>query len=361
MGNKVDRFHCPGPAPFMNVREAKSQQDALQWESFLERCSATTHCHRWGWKQVIEKSCGWPTFYLIAEEDGETKGVVPLVWQRSWLFGSFLTSMPYLNAGGVIASTETAKQELLTAAIALARRLQVKYLELRHRGNPHLPSSLPVRAHKVAPIFHLQDRQDALWDALPHKVRTDVRKGMKSELVADFGGCEFLDEFYEVFAQNMRDLGTPVYSPKLFAEILRAFPEDTHICLVRLHGKPVATSFLVGHGKTLEAVWSASLYDYLAKRPNMFLYWSILCFAMERGFRTFDFGRSTIDSGTHRFKKRWGTEDVPLYWVYWLPGDKPLPQLNVDNRRYQVAIRFWQRLPVALTKIIGPPIVKRLP
>lgn len=345
----------------MNVREAKSEQDASRWRQFVETCPEATHCHRWEWKQVVERSFGWPTFYLLAEEDGTTGGVLPLVWQRSWLFGSFLTSMPYLNAGGVIAASEEARQALLDAAIALARDLRVGYLELRHHGNSHFSSSLPTKTHKVAPVLRLPTAQEALWEALPHKVRTDIRKGMKSELVAEFGRLEFLDDFYQIFARNMRDLGTPVYRAKFFSQILRAFPEEAHICVVRRHGKPVATSFLVGGGRTLEAVWSASLYNYLAMRPNMFLYWSILCFAVERGCQLFDFGRSTIDSGTHRFKRQWGTEDVPLHWTYWLPEGRALPQLNVENRRYHLAIRLWQKLPVSVTKLIGPPLVKRLP
>lgn len=307
----------------------------------------------------MERSFGWQTFYLLAEEDGEIRGLLPLVWQKSTLFGSFLTSVPYLNAGGLLAENDAAKEALVAEAIALARITKARYLELRHRLNPEL--GLPTRTHKVAVVLTLNGNREALWAALPHKVRTDIRKGMKSDLKVDFGGAELLEDFYEVFARNMRDLGTPVYGRGFFAEILRVFPDETFVCRVRHGDTTVAASFLIGYRGTLEAVWSSSRYDFLAMRPNMFLYWNILCFASDRGFRLFDFGRSSIGSGTYRFKKQWGSQDVPLFWAYWLPEGDSLPELNPENPRYRLAIRIWQHLPVPMTKLLGPPLAKRLP
>lgn len=343
----------------IKVRLARDPADGVLWDGFVDSRAESTHCHRWGWKEVVENAFGWRTFYLLAEEEGEVRGLLPLVWQKSRLFGSFLTSVPYLNAGGVLAENEAAKQTLVDEAIVIACKSKVRYLELRHRLDPEL--SLPTRRHKVALVLPLNGIPESLWASLPHKVRTDVRKGMKSGLQAEFGGREFLDDFYRIFARNMRDLGTPVYGRHFFSEILRVFPRDAHVCRVRQGRATVAASFLIGHQGSLEAVWSCSHYDYLALRPNMFLYWSILSFASEHGFRLFDFGRSTIGSGTHRFKKQWGAQDVPLSWVYWIPNGESLPQLNPENPRYRLAIRLWQRLPVSMTRLLGPPLARRLP
>ena len=372
-GNPGQEINVPSPSPqsgaqgvalggkpfIVNIRRAQDRADGLRWERFLAQRTDAGHCHRWGWKEVIEESFGWPTFYLLAEEGDEILGVLPLVWQKSRLFGSFLTSVPYLNAGGVLAENEQVRDALIGEAIELARKRKARYLELRFRSEPGL--RLPTRCHKVAMVLPLQPDAEAMWAALPHKVRTDIRKGMKANLTAEFGGQEFLADFYSVFARNMRDLGTPVYSQRFFAEILRVFPEDAHICRVRHRDTTIAVSFLIGHRGTLEAVWSASRYDYLAMRPNMFLYWSILRFATERRFHFFDFGRSTIGSGTHHFKKQWGAQDVPLHWTYWLPDGASLPELNPENPRYRLAIRLWQRMPVSVTNLIGPSLAKRLP
>jgi serine/alanine adding enzyme len=343
----------------MRIDLVTGEADAVLWEGFVNTDTQCCNYHRWGWKQVIENSFGWPTYYLMAREDTQVLGILPLVWQKSRLFGSFLTSLPFLNCGGVIAQSKRAKDALVVEGIAFAKRLRVEYLELRHRSDPEV--GLPVKTHKVAMVMEVKPDADAMWAALPHKVRTDIRKSMKSELEAEFGGEEFLHDFYEIFAKNMRDLGTPAYHRDFFAEILKAFPKDSYICVVRHKGKPVAVSFLSGYRDTIEALWSSSLYEFAAMKPNMFLYWKILCFAGERGFHFFDFGRSSIGSGTHRFKKQWGSQEVPLYWVYWVPEGAALPELNIDNPRYRAAIWLWQRLPVSVTKMIGPPIVKRLP
>ena len=343
----------------MKIRLANSEADAHLWQQFVDEHTECSNYHRWGWKRVIEHSFRWPTFYLMGEEANKIQGILPLVWQKSWMFGSFFTSLPFLNCGGVVADSREAMDALVAEAITLAKQSRVDYLELRQRTNPEL--GLVTKTHKVAMVRSIEPDAENMWAALPHKVRTDIRKAINSDLAADFGTEELLDDFYGVFARNMRDLGTPVYSRHFFSEILRTFPGDNHICIVRHQGRPVAASFLMGYRDTLEAGWSSSCYDYISMKPNMFLYWKILCFAGERGYRVFDFGRSSIGSGTHRFKKQWGAREVPLYWLYWVPREANLPEVNKENPRYRLAISLWQRLPVSLTKLIGPSIVKCLP
>ena len=342
----------------LQIELATTELQSQLWQDFVEKHIDCSNYHRWGWKHVIEESFHWPTFYLMASAGNRVEGILPLVWQKSRMFGSFLTSLPFLNCGGVVAETAAAKEALVAEAIALAKRFRAKYLELRHRNDPQL--DLPTKTHKVAMILPVQADTEKMWSTLPHKVRTDIRKGMKSGLTSEFGG-QFLDEFHAVFARNMRDLGTPVYSRRFFSEMLKNFPTDTHICIVRHDGKAVAASFLTGYRGLLEAGWSSSLYSYASMRPNMFLYWKILCFAGEHGYEVFDFGRSTIGSGTHRFKKQWASQEIPLHWVYWVPDGAKLPEINKENSRYRLAIRLWQKLPVAVTKLVGPHIVKCLP
>jgi serine/alanine adding enzyme len=221
--------------------------------------------------------------------------------------------------------------------------------------------SLVQKTNKVTVVLPICSNQDQMWKALDTKTRTKVRKSMNLGLKAEFGGKEFLDDFYDIFAQNMRDLGTPVYAKVFFSNILDAFPHNTHICVVRHEGKAIASSFLSGYRDRVEAVWSSSIRKYLSMKPNMFLYWNLFCFAGEHNYKLFDFGRSTVGSGTHDFKLQWGAETIPLFWDYWLPPGGTLPGLNPDNPKYQLAIRIWQKLPVPVTRFIGPHIVRCLP
>lgn len=348
-----------GSEPRMKIELFNSEADAERWQAFVNSHPGCTNYHRWNWKTVIEKSFDWPTFYLAAIEGKELRGILPIVWQKSWLFGSFLTSMPFLNAGGIVAESDSIQQALLHEGIGLAKRIGAKHLELRQREDHQF--SLPARTNKVTVVLSVEQDSERMWKALSTKMRTKIRKSMSFGLSAEFGGLELLDDFYRVFSKNMRDLGTPVYGRNFFSEILRTFPLDTHLCVVRREGVPVATSFLSGFRDRIEAVWSSSDREYLSLKPNFYLYWNLLCFAGQRGYRLFDFGRSSKGSGTHEFKLQWGGKTIPLHWVYWLSEGRNLPQINPENPKYRMSILAWRRLPLAVTKAIGPRIGRCLP
>jgi serine/alanine adding enzyme len=343
----------------MKIVPCSSLADGQRWQEYIHGHPLSTNYHRWAWKHVIENSFGWPTYYWLAEENGKVQGILPLVWQRSRLFGSFLTSLPFLNAGGILADNGAAEQALLEEAVRLAKKVGARYLELRHREQHAL--NLQTKMSKVTLVLPVGSDEDKMWKNLSTKMRTKVRKSLSFGMTAKYGGIELVDDFYGVFSRNMRDLGTPVYGRNFFAEILQAFPQDTYICVVRHENNTVAASFLSGFRDRIEAVWSSSVQKYLPLKPNLFLYWNLLRFSGSKGYRLFDFGRSSVDSGTHEFKLQWGAQTVQLYWDYWLPDGSRLLELNPQNPKYRAAIWLWQRLPVSLTRLIGPRIVRCLP
>jgi serine/alanine adding enzyme len=344
----------------MNLVYAKSDADGTRWEEFVRASLAATCYHRWNWKQVIERSFGWPTYYLMAEEGSRVAGLLPLVWQKSALFGSFLTSLPFLNAGGILADSKQAERALLEEAVAIARRVGASSIEFRHR-EPH-DLGLPVKTNKVTMILPIHSDCELTWKALGAKTRNLVRKAQSFGMKAEFGGADCLDEFYVVFAHNMRELGTPVYSRTFFAQILQAFPRDTFLCRIRHEGVTIAVSFLCAFRERIESVWSSALHTHFHLKPNMFLYWSLLGHFGSKGYRLFDFGRSSIGSGTYAFKQQWGAQPVPLYWYTWLSsGVSELPERNPENPKYKLAIRVWQKLPLPVTNLIGPLVVRCLP
>jgi FemAB-related protein (PEP-CTERM system-associated) len=172
---------------------------------------------------------------------------------------------------------------------------------------------------------------------------------------------ELLDGFYEVFCRNMRDLGTPVYGKNFFRNVLEEFPETTRIISVKLGDKTVASGILTWFKDTLEVPWASSISDYREMCPNNLLYWEAIRFAINNGSLKFDFGRSTPGEGTFKFKKQWGAKPVQLYWQYLLKEGERLPELNTKNPKYEMAIKVWKKLPLAVTNFIGPHIVKNIP
>jgi FemAB-related protein (PEP-CTERM system-associated) len=334
--------------------------DAGRWAAFVQGSDCARNAHLVVWREIIETTFGHRAHYLIAEDDcGHIVGILPLVRLKSWLFGDFLVSMPYLNYGGPLARDHQTSRELVEEATRLGAKLGVRHLEVRTETPADF--GLRVRSSKVSMRLRLPPDPDDLWAGFPSKVRSQVRRASQEPVSVQVGREDVLDSFYAVFSQNMRDVGTPVYGRQFFAAILEHLPDAAWICCVFREGRPVAAGFLIGCGEVVEIPWASSLRAYNRYSPNMLLYWNALEFACRRGFRVFDFGRSSPDSGTFRFKQQWGAAPVPLFWHYWLRDDGPLPDLTPGNPRLQAAIRVWQHLPVAFTRLLGPRIVKNLP
>ena len=334
--------------------------EEVAWDGYVEEHPEATGYHLTGWRHLITKAFGHPTFYFMARgAQGEVRGILPLVFLKSALFGQFLVSLPYVNYGGLIADGPEVQEALLGVASEKAKELGASHIELRHTGGPEL--AWPKKDHKVSMRLDLPTRFEDLMKAFPPKLRSQVRRGEKEGMRVQVGGLEMLDDFYRVFSRNMRDLGTPVYRKEFFAAILSTFPKVATIAVVRYEGNSVATGFLYGFRHTLEIPWASSDRRYARFAPNMFLYGSVLKYACEQGYRCFDFGRSSKESGTYRFKEQWGAKPVQLQWYYWLRAGGPLPELNPQNPKYALAIRLWQQLPVSLTTMVGPMIAKYLP
>jgi FemAB-related protein (PEP-CTERM system-associated) len=337
--------------------------DEARWDDYANRAAGSTLYHLYGWRLVIERTFGHRCFYLHAVDDSQALvGVLPLVQLHSRMFGNMLVSLPFFNYGGICAESDAVRSALLESAIGLATERRADFVEIRHEDDhQRWQAGLPRKTSKVSMRLELPDSAGDLWKALGSKLRSQVQRPRKEGMTAVVGGDELLDDFYDVFSSNMRDLGTPVYPKSFFRNILRQFPDRTWIAAV-YNGKVAAASgFLAGFKDRIEIPWASSRREFNRFSPNMLLYWTCLELACTRGYRVFDFGRSTLDESTYRFKAQWGARPHPLYWYYWLPDGRQMPQVNPANPKYRAAIAVWQRLPVGLTRLIGPGIVKYIP
>jgi FemAB-related protein (PEP-CTERM system-associated) len=188
------------------------------------------------------------------------------------------------------------------------------------------------------------------------KLRSQINKALKEGLYSRIGGIELLEDFYEVFSINMRDLGSPVHSKKLIRTVLEEFQKESKIVVIYKEAQPLACSLMVGFKDTLENPWASALKEYSRFSPNMLLYWTMLEYACNGGYAYFDFGRSSINEGTYKFKEQWGAEPRPLYWHYFLADGHPMEQKDSEKSGFDKAIQYWKKLPVFVTKMIGPPI-----
>ena len=333
-----------------------SPAERQAWDAFVTTQPGSVGYQEWEWGSVFRRAFGHQPEYLLARQREAIVGALPLVELRSVLFGRLMSSLPFVNYGGVVSNTPEATDVLVSAAIRLARERGARHLELRHMTR-HLGAA-PCRQHKVSMQLPLGP---GIWDRFDRKVRNQIRKAEKSGLTAESGGVERLDEFYPVFARNMRDLGTPVYARRFFDEILRAFPERARVVVVRLAAQPVAAAVAFRTRETIEVPWASSLREHNALCPNHLLYWTVIQQGLEHGCRLLDFGRSTPDEGTFNFKKQWGAAPVPLYWEYPWIDRGGIPDQGPTNPKFRAAIALWKRCPLWLTKMVGPRIVRAIP
>lgn len=338
---------------------AVSSSPSNDWDDFVRLQPGAAVYFQSGWVLLPRDVFGHQTFFIEARDaNGRLVGGLPLVRQRS-LLGDFATSIPFFNYGGALAPSSEARNALMAKARDIVRDLGCSYLELRDI-NPDA-ENWDCRTDKVTMILQLPESMEVLGKRLGSKLRSQVKRAEREKTAVRTGGIELLDDFYHVFAHNMRDLGTPVYPKRFFRAILERFPEQTAIVAVDLGGAPSAAGFLVIHDGRAEIPWASCLAAAKGVGLNMKLYWEVLSFAIQRGCTSFDFGRSSKDSGTYRFKKQWGAEPVQLYWHRWDRSPSAQAEAMSESRVMRLATSIWQRLPVSITNLIGPIISPSLP
>lgn len=348
--------HCWGKQYHLVVAAFPSVVD---WPLFVANHATALPSHNPAWAEVIEQSFGHSTLLLCArDQNNQLIGGVPFTIFSSPLFGKFAVSMPYLNYGGIVC-------EYFDICLAMMHKLQdiraemgLQHIEVRSI-HPNLGENPSTK--KASMLLQLPDNNESLDKMLGSKVRAQYKKADDFSPSCKIGRLELLDDFYNVFARNMRDLGTPVYAKAWFANILKHSGLKANILIVYVNRQPVSCAFLVSYEKLMEIPWASTLKEANKYNANMWMYRQILSFAIEQGCQYFDFGRSTLDAGTFKFKKQWGAEPCQHYWYCLLPDNAAKPELNPDNPKLKLFIMLWKWLPVWLSKIIGPSIIKGIP
>ncbi len=331
--------------------------DAVAWDAVLDADAEGTFDHRAAWREVIHEGLQHAGEFLTAiDPEGQVCGILPLVRVRSRLFGHYLVSMPFLNAGGPL-GPPPARAALTAHAVALARETGADLLELRTAASP--PPALTVSDRKITNVLPLPADPAALFAGFPGKLRSQIRRPTKAGLVAR-SGVDQVSAFYEVFTRQMRALGTPVLPRRWFEAIAAAFPRDVLVVVIYDGEVPVAGGFGSVWRGTCEITWAAARREWGPAAPNMLLYWTFMQEAIARSATRFDLGRCSPGSATHAFKRQWGGADVPLPWGQWRAGTitaTPTP----TGWKYRMATACWSRLPLMVTNLLGPPLARCLP
>jgi FemAB-related protein (PEP-CTERM system-associated) len=325
------------------------------WDEFILSSGAGPYL-LYGWNQAVEKAYGHKTFNLMAFADnGIPIGALPLALIKPPLIKGSLVSLPFCDYGGIISTDDEASSVLIEFASQLADAVGAK-LEIRTAKEFKVlceKFQMGVISHKVRMILELPHSSQDLLSGFKSKLRSQLKKPVKEGLVFKTGSHELLDDFYEVFRVNMRDLGSPVHSKKWIASVLDNFSANAMVGVVYKESTPVGGGIILLYGDTVTIPWASTLAEYNKLSPNMLLYWGFLEYAADNGFKYFDFGRSTPDEGTYRFKEQWGAVPHPLYWYGEGFSDEPETLAASGGMREKIA-QVWAKLPQGVTDTLGP-------
>ena len=356
--------------------------DGKNWDRYAEGHEHATVYHLSGWSRIIEKTYGHKAYLLTAINKTamaasqkisaeEILGILPIIKLRGIMGAPSLISMPFCDLGGAVADSMDIQRRLVLKAVLLAEQVSAKSIELRNTDKLTGNKDLKIAEYKkdlfysegkrkVRMLLKLPETTTKLMGSFKSKLRSQIRRPLKAGLTVEVGKSELIEDFYTVFLSNMRDLGSPVHSKKLFTNIFDELHDKTNIFVVKNNEKPLAVSMTIGFRGTLYNPWASSLRQYSKYSPNMLLYWKMLEFACDTGFNYFDFGRSSLDEGTYKFKKQWGASPVPLPWQFISYKNNRVGDSISESNAFRTAGEIWKRFPISLTKLIGPHLRKHI-
>ena len=333
------------------------RKDKGKWDEFVNGLDNSTIYHLSGWKDIVEEAYNLKTYYLFAEEDGEIKGILPLVSIDSKFLGNKLVSMPFVSAGGVLSNSPLADQKLISEATAIAENKGCDYIELRNISFD--PNAVSSNSSFVTSILELKPDLIETYKMLPKSKRIDIKKANKrKKFIAIWNDAP--KNFYHVYSQIMKDLGTPMHGYNYFDNILQVFPKNARILSIQLNERLIGSYLILNYKNTVIGYSGGSLQKYKQYYPGDFANWTTIEYACRNGFKYFDLGRSTKGSSNHIFKQKYNTNTLQLFYQYYSIKSS-VPSYDLMKPRHRMFVNLWRNIPLGISKRFGPILRKNIP
>jgi len=333
-----------------------SGSDSILWDQYVQKHKGHSPYHLFAWLAAIEAAYSHKVYYFVAQQHSKVVGVLPLVNIHIPLKGNSLCSLPFCDVGGCLADNSEVQIALELKGAELKGQLNSKSIEYRERAE--ISDDTQFEGRKVSMLLPLPATSEELFSGFKSKLRSQIRKAEKNSLTYEVGtNQQFIDEFYAVFSENMLRLGSPVHSKKWIESICDQYKEQCIIAVVKLDGIPIGAGVVLFSNDKACIPWASTRAEYNRLSPNMMLYWALLKFVSEQGCTEFDFGRSTFNEGTFRFKQQWGAKPVLLDWRD--------DNFQFDSQRggvqsisliKSIVESIWKKLPLAVANTIGPKL-----
>lgn len=330
------------------------------WDHFVEKHELGSPFHLTAWKEVIEETFGYRPHYLLARRGRAVTGVLPLFVIRNPLAGTILLSSPFAVYGGSLVADEESRAALTRNLVSLANSERAAYVELRNRDERQRLGFTPVSRY-VTFTQRVAPDETAILEAIPRKTRAAVRKSLKAGLETTILHHPS-KAFNALYCRNLRRLGTPSFPDSYFDSLFRHFQGAIDVREVRREGRTVSAVLSLYFRDQILPYYGASDPEFSALSPNNFMYYDLMRWGGAHGYRVFDFGRSKkCASGSYDFKAHWGMLETDLPYEILLVRRKSLPNYSPANPKFDLPMRLWRKVPLWITRAIGPRLIRLFP
>lgn len=334
-------------------------------KTYLKNNHNATPFHSIEWSNLVSENYSHDNETLIASENGNICGMLSLSHIKIPFQNNYLASGPFGSHCEILGDNSFIKYELLQYAVNLSRELKVKYLEIKNiddlfneiKEQQFFEASKIVRGNSQYCTMKLEcESEEYNWKNLSKTLRNEIRNAQKKGLKVSVSKDK-VNSFYELLSKTMHRHGTPIHSFKFYDDIINKI-DNSEIINVELNGKIIASNLLIGLNNTLHSLASASDENFWNSKPNQFLWWECIKYAMKNKYKYLDFGRSKISQGTYFFKSKFGAKPINLNYIYYLNNITSAPDISEENIKFKFATSVWKFLPVFLTKKIGHFLIR---
>lgn len=343
----------------MNIR-LSAVTDELAWDQYVSTHPDATPYHRFAWVKSIEQAYHHKNISFIALEGDSVVGVLPCISMKKPFANTMFCSLPYCDLGFCLANNETIQKALITEAIKHLKSLKGTTFEYRDTSSVATDETT-LDGKKVRMLLPLPETSEALMSGFKSKLRSQIRKSEKNGLTFEIASSpKNIDDFYQIFSINMRKLGSPVHSKKWFETIFNNYADNIILSVVYAENTPIGAGIVLTNGNKACIPWASTVSEYNRLAPNMMLYWSLLQHVADTSISEFDFGRSTYNEGTYKFKRQWGAVPTPLKWSNLNSDIKNHDEAAGTSKTRELVENIWSKLPLKVTTVIGPKIRKHI-
>lgn len=336
------------------------------WNHYVENHVDASPYHRFEWGESVASAYGHrPHYFLAKDEAGHIVGILPTIEMLLPFGKSFLSSLPFCDTGFCLSDDNTITLAMLRHVEAFCDVQKTRYFEYRSTDKQENPTAttadndIPSGA-KVRMMLPLPESSEVLLKGFKSKLRSQINKAKKNGLsVTVNSGTEQVDAFYDIFQRNMRMLGSPVHSKNWFKEVLSHYGDNAVMSIVYKDSIPIGCGIVLRNNQTYSIPWASTRAEYNRLAPNMLLYWSLLEYASDNQGTSFDFGRSSMNEGTYKFKKQWGATPSQLDWKIYTDGSYEADDAAKEKGTVRKAIEaVWPKLPLSMTVVLGSAVRK---